>query len=1447
MIYIYWYNIQEETKSIRRKTKAMKTKEKQGYSYILSLAALLLALTCAILCGALPTVAAKNASENNFLEENYNITEEYSALLGEESNLYSSLDAGAQKEVSKSVINLINAYRKELLDLQSHPDADKRLLSKEINLSFAKGCAAGTLGWIYHYNYPRLESNEAQSATKSAYESYLAEIDGASDASVLSARAELIAAEMNREVYSQLIRELADESDSLASSSVIAGALASAESIDASDLFADELSALLESTRNALLLQRCRDGLTKQLEQIFPIILPNSDYSSDKTVALFTYKLKNAESVAEMNGALRETLETLLFVKESEIYSRLYRSQLNEIIAETVLKSSNEGKVADLLPIFADFKERSRRAAAKDAIREMLLRSNPAADGTLAKIEQDFNGEGGLVDLAPKELLDLEIMRASTVKDCYGEYSRLIRELEIVLLPYGYSEFEQRATGCFEDFINKAYALEGYAGFDESCNDLLKSAKSSFSDILCEAKAERFLLDHKSILGKPSEALSTSDELSLRRAISDYNALEQSVREVLLSQINSIVEKYNAVLSQVIISKLSEDALYLDLCESLCKELRELSKINIAEYYNNCDQILKKADILASLLTAYRALCSTELYASFNAEEREELVLICRDSARDLREADVNDKAMFESELNDILEGAKLKMSRTNEKVRIRVAARDSANVQIKALAAEANARINASYDRSEMVAIADKTIFKINRLLTADAIEHYAEKNKYMIGEMDFLTSDEKKSLSDQINSLKASSAESAGVAENLTVLGFIWSSFDERLQEIYRGGNEKNLSRSKDEHLYLFENEVDKLSADLRSMIYLSSVKCDEYLNKANQLEVSFKSRSVALKSAEEVVSLYKESLEALNSIRLSASGENLENYKHVLENELDLFKRLKANYSAENYNNVLKIIENARASILACGSISACNVTMESTKKQIEAISDLLDEAKQDAINKLEALASTYLSQTELYSSTAISAIEQILSEGKRQIRSFSEISEIPTLKAELEERLTSLRSVKKDYLTTAPGGLSFTAEGAEYPLQYDFSTGLWALLHSKDGLAADAILSASELSSSDLAKIQKEIRSAAKNDRIKYFGEKPDSSLRSLLKNGEVAFGFDISLGNAAFPDGKVTLQMLLPSTLKEENLLGVAFVGEDNSVEFYSIERRDMLVSLQLEHFSSYYIVVENTIDLLPVIIILTILIILEFLIFGLLVFIRSNRRRKENGSMLPILPACFISPLPIASAARIRPSGAVGATILLSVAALALGCGIALLVRAELHSARSKKSRQKERQRQPVSEAETPLLSSVKRSLLKARVYELDAPRESSEEESDAQYYGTVDSTDKVPCAVGATEDGEIAEVSLETAYDDDGTASRHRRRRFEINLDVIENSFEAGELVTLEALKRMGLAPNRADHLKILARGALSKPLIIEAHEFTHAAEEMLRAVGGEAIRIRR
>lgn len=1429
----------------------MKTKEKQGYTYLPRLAATFLILSFALLIGILPVGAAQIGETNNFLDENYNMTEEYSALLSAESNLYSSLDTTPGKTVSKSVLSLINAYRKELLDLQSHADADKRLLTKEIKLAYSKGCAAGRLGWIYHYNYPRLSTEGSRELLRGEYENYLAEIDGATDHAVLTARADVIAAEMNATVYSQLINELAAPTDSLASASVIASGLAKIAEIEDKELFAPTLSEVLKETEHALTLQRSRDLLAKQMQDIFSIILPNADHSSDGTVALFTYKLKNAQDIQTMNSALQSALQALLAVSEADIYSFLYRSQLCESIAEATLKASGEERVVDLLPLFADFATLSTKAVTKDEIRAILLGNDASSDPQLLKIEKQFNGDGGLVDLAPKELLALEKARAESARSCFDAYSKTLLELDVVLLPYGYSAFSERAEVCFESFSQKLYALSGYAGFEDGCTSLLSEAEREFGFIICEAKAERFLLDHKAILQKSAESLNESDETALRHALCDYVSLEASVQAALVSQINSIAEKYNAVLSKIIRSKLSDDALYLDLCENICNELSALPRENIAEYYNNCDQVLKKSARLFEIVSAYRAVCSGELYDSFNSSEREELVVICRESASTLVGVDVNDKAMFDSELDDILEDAKVKMGRTNEIVRIRVATRSSENSQIKALAADANAKIKASYDISEMVAIADKTIFKINRLLCVDAIELYSEKEKFAIENMEFLTSDEKNAFIASLNSTQTSLSDDAKLAENVTVLGFIWSTFEEKLAEIHLAADSENLKRSKEEHTRLFENEVEKLTDELRAMVYLTSAKCEEYLNKINQLQASFKSKLTTLQSSDEVNALYQENLEILSSINISASGENLGSYKNILLSELDSYMDLKSNYSDENYNKILDILTGARDLVAASGSIGSCNEVLESTKKKIDAVNDLLDDAKEDAVSKLEALASTYSSQSELYSSAALSAIEQILSEGKRRINAFSEISDLAALKTELEERLTSLRSVKKDYLTTCPSGLSFTANGTEYPLQHDFSTGYWGLLYSKDGLDADALLSLEQLTNYDASSIEKLIRRAAKEQTLKYFGTSLDDVKKQFIEKGTVALSFDITLEGADFPDSPVTLQMLLPSTLKDENILGVAFVAEDGSVEFYGVEQRDLLVSLPLEHFSSYYVVVESTTDLLPLIIILSIIIILELIVFALLIFVRFNRVRKENGNMLPILSACFISPFTTVSAARVTPSGAVGATILLSVAALALGCGIALLVRAELRDSTTKKARaqhqQRKRHTQAPEEQEIPLIKGAEKPLLKARVYTLDAPKKRAESADENYYTESADEEARVLCGVGAAQSDEISEVAPPLSVaNDDSRSSKHRRHKCEINLDVIESYFGEGDLVTLDSLKRLNLAPQKADHLKILARGALSKPLIVEAHDFSHAAEEMLKAVGGEAIRIR-
>ena len=97
--------------------------------------------------------------------------------------------------------------------------------------------------------------------------------------------------------------------------------------------------------------------------------------------------------------------------------------------------------------------------------------------------------------------------------------------------------------------------------------------------------------------------------------------------------------------------------------------------------------------------------------------------------------------------------------------------------------------------------------------------------------------------------------------------------------------------------------------------------------------------------------------------------------------------------------------------------------------------------------------------------------------------------------------------------------------------------------------------------------------------------------------------------------------------------------------------------------------------------------------------------------------------------------------------------------------------------------------------------------------------------------------------DGDIEQIEDEQ-YEHSTGAPRHKA---EINLDVIEQRFRNGEVVTLEALKRKRLVSKKTDHVKILARGALSSALVVEAHDFSRAAEEMLKAAGGEAIRIKK
>ena len=66
------------------------------------------------------------------------------------------------------------------------------------------------------------------------------------------------------------------------------------------------------------------------------------------------------------------------------------------------------------------------------------------------------------------------------------------------------------------------------------------------------------------------------------------------------------------------------------------------------------------------------------------------------------------------------------------------------------------------------------------------------------------------------------------------------------------------------------------------------------------------------------------------------------------------------------------------------------------------------------------------------------------------------------------------------------------------------------------------------------------------------------------------------------------------------------------------------------------------------------------------------------------------------------------------------------------------------------------------------------------------------------------------------------------------------VNIGALEERFDAGSEVTLEAMKAKGLGTRKEVPVKVLAKGELSKALTVHAHAFSAGARAAVEAAGG-------
>jgi large subunit ribosomal protein L15 len=69
------------------------------------------------------------------------------------------------------------------------------------------------------------------------------------------------------------------------------------------------------------------------------------------------------------------------------------------------------------------------------------------------------------------------------------------------------------------------------------------------------------------------------------------------------------------------------------------------------------------------------------------------------------------------------------------------------------------------------------------------------------------------------------------------------------------------------------------------------------------------------------------------------------------------------------------------------------------------------------------------------------------------------------------------------------------------------------------------------------------------------------------------------------------------------------------------------------------------------------------------------------------------------------------------------------------------------------------------------------------------------------------------------------------------------VNVGSLEKAFNAGDEVTIDALRAKDLVSGRFDQVKVLGDGELTKKLKISAHRFSAKALEKIQKAGGEAV----
>lgn len=1384
----------------------------------------------------------------------------YLALQDTMNELISSYDDRAQAHGNPSLSHQVNqliltkyAYQNGVIMAKDKRDDVSLDLTEEFALLEAKTLLAAKITWIaYAHDVIPLDAEgnptdtEAEKLTSNLTYSWLSTYQGNIDNNITAIDTITedyvndLCAEMNRIVFKQKVDVLPDRYDvpetnvkteldaAMSAIDTLADTVQASTDLSAydEDYFLDgaAFEAIYEVAHTAVVLERHRLDAEAEYAAIYDLLgLPASDRLN--AIAAFTALLDDDTATSQINQTLLTEAKALLdraLPDNGKKFVPAYRTALINAF-DAASAAAGDTSVAEL-SCFLDgtdatassypFEKYAPCAVAKDAVWE------ESSDSILQAIIDEYVRPDGILEKClSQEELDFEVTRATLRKEFYRtylDYDRQIRQTTgasakkdplLIAIKDKYFEADEQIRGI--SFHQNQPV--------ESCKAIIKQADDFMKNKLREAEAYQFINEHSAILN--DDTVTVDDREALDRAVDAFAALHEDTQAKLASERKNLNDKYKALAVLDIKNgngttdygtadkaKEERQAALDKLCEAV--NAPDSATANPSAIRSAAKEAIDRADAILTLLEKYDEIRDAPHYEDYADEDKAALRADADNALATLTV--LTPQKPFDPATDTTVKEACEAMDRHAAIAEIKLAAKDSSLANVNEAKQDAIDRIaDPSTSTTDIPTIRDNAIFHIEALIKGGELREALEDLKQEIDTLPALNEEEKAALDEEADDLLAliEAVEDCKTTDQRQTLEQAVKAFREACDELHDKATEQNLVAAKKQAKDEVEKAAQKALDELNAFEFISDKTRDELIDAIRDLVDAFERDADNATDYDTLMDKRGQTLGTIAETRVEAQQAEQTACRETVAKDWERDYENPDHYSEKNYVTVEQILSESREALKQAETVEEMIAIRDEAIRRLDAVPTILDEAKEKASEQIEETYRELMKNETLYAKESVEKLTDIYEHALAEVNQLQSISDTENALKIATEKCELMRSVRRDLLYTK--GHSEAAPNS-YPPNYNFGAkGLWGVLSAPGNIPYDSVFTAIPFDAAD--KEAAYLNAVRKAMVLTANGGVADKELLEQLRASMLLLGIDMTCTGTH--EGPYRITLLLPNDLRAEDVLGVAYLKDDGSVEFYNCEIEGRLITFEIPHFSSFYIVAEKPISLWLIILLMSLILLGEVIAIAVLLFRRTKRDEIPMlAAFLPISPTMLLR--------RIEPSGAIPVIILLGLLIVAATVVLTWLIVDEREYRRR--------------------LAAENATVVPTIPLDLDpdpTPKPTPKPKPEPMPVVTVDEADE---RISDTE----AEAQLETKeiplYHPIG-------KKAEINIDVISEHFRQGETVSLDSLKQKGLIPKNANAIKVLARGSLDKSLTVLAHDFSVSAIKMILLTGGEAILIER